>query len=210
MTGILQITRLVCESAEARGKVLEALQHAAIDAASQDGEIEQYLVTTPLEDTSGVDIYVIEEFTSQSALECHQAAQTVDALRNMLSAPPETHSNPIAIKTTSGPPLLLTTSPAVLLVGIEYKPGTSSNAVTGWEKMAEGAVKSVPGVNVFTVAKDAEANIVRTVEVLDSWDSLNVLVKTDAAKNNIEHNGKDRTGVKSAIRLRAVAGFVGR
>lgn len=128
---------------------------------------------------------------------------------NILSAPPEIHSNPIAIKTASGPPLPLSATPAILLVGMEYRPGTSSNAVAGWKEMAEGAVQSVPGVNVFTVAEDAGMNTVRTVEVLDSWGSLSVLVKTDAAKRNIEHNGKDRTGAKSAIKLRAVAGFVG-
>lgn len=76
--------------------------------------------------------------------------------------------------------------------------------------MAKGAISSVSGVNIFTVAEDKETNSVRTVEVLDSWDTLSVLVKTDAAKKNIEHNGKDRTGVKSAIKVRAVAGFIGR
>lgn len=76
--------------------------------------------------------------------------------------------------------------------------------------MAQGAVERVPGVNVFTVMEDAETSCIRTIEVLDSWDSLSVLVKTDAAKQNIKQNGKDRTGVKTAIKVHAVAGFVGR
>lgn len=54
----------------------------------------------------------------------------------------------------------------------------------------------VSGVNVFTVAENAERGPARTVEVLDFWDSLSVLVKTDAAKKNFEHNGNDRSGIK--------------
>lgn len=76
--------------------------------------------------------------------------------------------------------------------------------------MAEGAVESVPGVNVFTVMEDVVTDCIRTIEVLDCWDSLSVLIKTDAATQNIEQNGRDRTGVKTAIKVRAVAGFVGR
>lgn len=91
-----------------------------------------------------------------------------------------------------------------------YKLGTVSKAVAGWKDMAEGAVQSVPGVNVFTVIEDAENSTIRTIEVLDAWESLTALVKTDAAKRNIEHNGKDRTGQKIAIKLHPVAGFVGR
>ena len=33
-------------------------------------------------------------------------------------------------------------------------------------------------------------------------------MKTDAAKKNIQHNGNDRTGIKNAIKVRAVAVFV--
>lgn len=142
-----------------------------------------------------------------------QAAKHLERLLNggeVLSSPLETSICPIDIKKTSGPPLSLSSNPAILLVGMEYNPGTSSNAVAGWVGMATGAIESVPGVNVFTVAEDKAANTVRTIGVLDSWESLSVLVKTDAAKKNIEHNGKDRTGVKSAIKVRAVAGFVGR
>jgi len=155
-------------------------------------------------------------FTSQDPSKYFEATKNSKHLRNMLdnssflSAPPKIHVNAIAIKMRSGPPLPLTAAPAVLLVSIEYKPGSSSNAVAGWEEMAKGAVQRVPGVNVFTVAEHAETSTIRTVEVLDSWDSLDVLVKTDATKKNIEHNGRDRTGVKSAIKLRAVVGFVGR
>lgn len=186
----------------------------------------------PVEDVPGTEVYIVEEysgllitrhtltdslrFTSQAAHDSYSASRPTEDLnvllsnRDTLSEPPTIRNNAIAIKTTSGPPMPLSANPAILLVGMEYNPETSSNAVSGWKDMAEGAVESVPGVNVFTVAEDAETNSVRTVEVLDSWESLNVLVKTDAAKRNIEHNGKDRTGVKSAIKLRAVAGFVGR
>ena len=132
------------------------------------------------------------------------------ASNGILPEAPEIHTNPIAIKTTSNSPLPVSANPAILLVGMEYKPGTSSSAVAGWVDMAKGAVESVPGVNVFTVVDDPKTNNVRTVEVLDTWESLSMLVKTDAAKMNIEHNGKDRTGVKSAIKVRSVAGFVGR
>ncbi|KAF3032675.1 hypothetical protein E8E11_001765 [Didymella keratinophila] len=203
-------------SAEARDTIIEALQHTVIDAATRFDEVEQYLVTIPLEDTSKSDVYIIEEFTSQDKSKCFEATAISKRLRRMLdnssllSVPPEIHVNPIAIKTRSGSPLPLAAAPAVLLVSIEYKPRLSSNAVAGWKEMAKGAVQSVPGVNVFTVAEDAGASTIRTVEVLESWDDLSVLVKTDAAKKNIEHNGIDRTGVKSAIKLRAVAGFVGR
>lgn len=155
-------------------------------------------------------------FTSQAAHDSHCATQLLKDIggfisdNDILSKPLETHNSSIATKKTSGPPLPLSANPAILLVCLEYVPGTSTNAVAGWIEMAKGAISSVSGVNIFTVAEDKETNSVRTVEVLDSWDTLSVLVKTDAAKKNIEHNGKDRTGVKSAIKVRAVAGFIGR
>jgi hypothetical protein len=64
--------------------------------------------------------------------------------------------------------------------------------------MARGAVETVPDFNVFTAAEDAEMNSVNTVEVLNSYEILRMLVKTDAAKKNIEHNEKDRPEVKIA------------
>lgn len=155
-------------------------------------------------------------FVTKKAFESHQSSQAVLALdsllrdHNIVAGDPEVHVGPVSIRATSGRPLPLTSNPAILLVGMEYKPGTLSNALQGWKAMAEGAVDSVPGVNVFTVMEDAETSNIRTVEVLDSWESLSVLVQTDAAKRNIEHNGKDRTGHKTAIKLQAVAGFIGR
>lgn len=139
--------------------------------------------------------------------------QEIDILlneRGIVPGHPEIRIGPVIIKATSDSPLPLSSNPAILLVGMEYKPGTVSHAAAGWKGMAEGAVQSVSGVNVFTVMEDQETSSIRTIEVLDSWESLSVLVKTDAAKQNIEHNGRDRTGNKSAIKLRAVAGFVGR
>lgn len=139
-----------------------------------------------------------------------QALEALSGDASIVSQRLEIHTGHVSIKTTSGSPLPLSSEPAILLVGMEYKHGTVSNAVTGWKNMAKGAIQSVPGVNVFTVMEDTETSSIRTVEVLDNWESLSVLVKTDAARQNIEHNGKDRTGHKSAIKLRAVAGFVGR
>lgn len=129
---------------------------------------------------------------------------------SIVTSEPEVHIGYIAVKAVSGGPLILASNPAILLVGMEYKPGTVSNAVAGWKDMAEGAIESVSGVNVFTVMEDTSTSTIRTIEVLDSWESLSILVKTDAAKRNIDHNGEDRTGKKSAIKLQAVAGFVGR
>ncbi|KAJ4984974.1 phenylacetyl- ligase [Stagonosporopsis vannaccii] len=196
--------------------MLAALQSAADHTLANDPGVAQFLVALPLEDATGNVIHVVEEFETKSAFESHQGLQSVKAVEALLgeesvvSDNPEIHVGPVAIKATSGRPLPLTADPAILLVGMEYKPGTVSNAAAGWKDMAEGAVKSVPGVNVFTVMEDEETSSIRTIEVLDSWESLGVLVQTNAAKQNIKHNGKDRTGCKSAIKLRAVAGFVGR
>jgi hypothetical protein len=97
---------------------------------------------------------------------------------------------------------------AVLLVGVEYEPVPYSNAIVTWGEMAKGAVQTVPDANVFLVAEHTQTSTIRTVERTNSWDSVGVLLRSDAAGKNVENNGTGRTSVKSAIKLHAV-GFVG-
>lgn len=127
---------------------------------------------------------------------------------DLLAQPPEVHNCPISSKHTSGAPLPISSNPAILLVNVGYRPGTTVHSLEGWKDFAKSASSSVKGFNVFTVVEDKETNSVRAEYVLDSWEALGEVQSLGVAEKN-KDNAKNRTSV-DAVKIRAIAGFIGR
>lgn len=128
----------------------------------------------------------------------------------MLAQPPEVHTCAIVANKTS-PPLRISSDPAIILANFEYKPGTLTHALGGWKDVVGYVRENEAATKGYTVCEDKEGNSVRTVEVYENWDFLeSVHVKNEAIKRNQEQNGRDRTGVKGAVRVKAIDGFLGR
>lgn len=123
------------------------------------------------------------------------------------------HVCPIISAKTSSPPPTFTAarSPAIVLAHVEYRPGTLAHALQGWSGVVDYVSKHEFWTKSYAVCEDKEANCVRTVEVYESWEFVDkVHLKSEAIARNQELNGKDRTGVQGAVRVRAVDGFLGR
>ncbi|KAF2628329.1 hypothetical protein BU25DRAFT_339522, partial [Macroventuria anomochaeta] len=98
-----------------------ALQHVVDHVTANEPDTVQYLVTVPVDNVSAVEIHIIGEYVSlPSAYDAQQALQSVRDLESLLQENgilphcPEIHTGPVAIKTTSGPPLLLSSNPAII------------------------------------------------------------------------------------------------
>ena len=62
MTGILTTARLVFKDTSAREKAIEAFRKIIAFTTSNEPEVLQYVCALPVEDKSGTDIYMIEEY----------------------------------------------------------------------------------------------------------------------------------------------------
>lgn len=160
-------------------------------------------------------IRLFVRYADQAASDAHVATPPVQDLiklfttGDVLAQPPEVHNASVAVKSVSGAPIPASSNPAIVILNVDYKSGTTTHAVQGWREAGE-SVKSIKGFNVWTVAEDKEASSVRAIYVGDSWESFDTFHKSGVAQRNQEHNGKDRTGVQGAVKIKVVDGFVGR
>lgn len=217
MSPIIVTARIVCVSRSARDQVLSAFHKIVEFTQPNEPDVLRYVVMLPLEDTTGTVIYMLEEYASSAANDAHIATAPVQDLIQLftsggvLAQPPEVHLCPvIASKTATSVPSI-SANPAIVLAHVEYKPGTLSRAVKDWSKVVDYATNNEHWTQGYTLGKDKEGNCVRTVEVYESWGFLdNVHLKSEAIAENQQANGKDRTGVQGAVRVRAVDGYLGR
>ncbi|KAF2686876.1 hypothetical protein K458DRAFT_363249 [Lentithecium fluviatile CBS 122367] len=217
MAPIIVTARIVCKSKEARETVLSAFHKIIEFTQPHEPEVLRYVVTLPVDDTTGTVLYMIEEYASPAANDAHIATPPVHALiqlfttGDVLAKAPEVHICPIIANNASYPVPSLSSSPAVVLAHFGYKPGTLPHALEGWKAVVEYVSKEEYWTRGYTVGEDKEGESVRTVEVYESWEFLEkVHVKSEAVRRNEAHNGRDRTGVHGAVRVRTVDGFLGR
>lgn len=157
-------------------------------------------------------------YASPAANDAHIATPPVQDLiklfttGDVLAGAPEVHISPIiANKTPSSPIPTIASSPAIVIAHFGYKPNKLSHALEGWKSVVEYVTKNEYWTRGYTVGEDKDGESVRTVEVYESWDFLDkVHGKGEAVAKNQEQNGRDRTAVHGAVRLRAVDGFLGR
>ena len=130
---------------------------------------------------------------------------------DVLAAAPEVHITPIIANKTSTPIPTLSSNPAIVIAHVGYKSDTLSHALQGWKALVEDVAKNEYWTRGYTVGEDKEGMSVRTVEVYESWESLEkVHAQGEAVKKNQEQNGRERSAVHGAVRVRAVDGFLGR
>lgn len=170
-----------------------------------------YLFTT-------IHIPKLHRYASQAASDSHLATQPVKDLISLfttgdvLAAAPEVHTAPIVVNKLARPTPSISDNPAIVLANFEYKPGTLGNAVKGWKSVTDYVSAKEDGTKSYTVMADLEkGKEIRTVEVYENWDYMeNVHLKSPVIASNVEQNGKDRTGVEGAVRVKFVDGFLGR
>ncbi|CAI6332883.1 unnamed protein product [Periconia digitata] len=217
MSPIIVTARIVCVSKQARESVLCAFHKIIEFTQPNEPEVLRYVVTLPLDDTTGTVLYMIEEYTSDAASDAHIATQPVQDLIQLFTAggvlaqPPEVHTCLVVGSKTSRPVPQVSEDPAIVLAHVEYKPRTVSHALKGWLNVLGHAKNDEYWTKGYTLGREKDANFVRTVEMYQSWGFLdNVHLKSDAVAKNYLENGKDRTGVQGAVRVKAVDGYLGR
>jgi quinol monooxygenase YgiN len=157
-------------------------------------------------------------YASQAASDSHLATQPVKDLielfttGDVLAGAPEVHIAPIVVNKLARTAPSISDNPAIVLSNFEYKPGTLENAIKGWKSVVDYVSAKEDGTKSYTILADLEkGKEIRTVEVYQSWDYMeNVHLKSPVIASNVEQNGKDRTGVKGAVRVKLVDGFLGR
>ncbi|KAJ4376018.1 hypothetical protein N0V83_001298 [Neocucurbitaria cava] len=212
MTGILTTAKLTFKSPEAREKAIDAFRKVIAFTNPNEPEVLAYVCALPVDDTTKTEIYMIEEYASQAASDAHLATQPVQDLINLfttgdvLAGAPEVHNSFVAAKNTSESPVPVSSNPAILLVNVGYKAGTTANALSGWKSTGERALSSVKGFHVFVAAEDKESSSVRAVYVLDGWKAAEEFEKSGIEKQT----EKDRAGGVETVKIRAVDGYVKR
>ncbi|KAF2269772.1 hypothetical protein CC78DRAFT_239450 [Lojkania enalia] len=216
MAPIITTAKIVCKAKEARVKVLQAFHQIVEYAHKNEPGVLRYLVTLPLNDEAGAEIYTIEEYESPVANDIHIATPPVQDLINIftsghvLVAAPEVHTSPIAYnKVPQSTPRLLS-KPAIVLTHLAYKTGTLMQALEGWKHVVDNVTANEENTLAYTVLNDEKGIEVRTVEVYENWEYVeNVHLKNPVIAENQKKNGADIV-YQGAVRLRAVDGFFGK
>ncbi|KAJ4351446.1 uncharacterized protein N0V89_006788 [Didymosphaeria variabile] len=216
MAPILVTARIVCSSKEARKTVLDAFHKIIQFTQTHEPDVLRYIVTLPVDDTTGTVLYMIEEYASQAASDAHLATQPVQDLiklfttSDVLAQPPEVHTSTVTSSKPCSPPPAISTSPCIVLAHFDYQAGKVANALLGWADVVEYVAKNEYWTRGYTVGEGKDKNSVRTVETYESWEFLEkVHMKNEAIAKNQQQNGKDRVG-QGAVRVTAVDGFLGR
>jgi hypothetical protein len=102
--------------------------------------------------------------------------------------------------------LPISSNPAIILAHTEYRQGTTSDTLEGWNKLTESAFKSVTGLKKFVVSEDKVSNSVRTEYVLESWEQYEAFLKSGVRKAHQEGSKI----IANDVKVRAIAGFLGR
>ncbi|KAL1798099.1 hypothetical protein ACET3X_002136 [Alternaria dauci] len=207
MTAILTTARLVFKDSSARQMAIDAFHKIIEHTTAQEPQVLQYICALPVDDSSGTEIYMIEEYANQEASDSHLATKPVQDLiqlfttGNVLAQPPEVHNSKVIAKRSSGSPPPVSSNPAVMLMNIPSKSELSTADTERWREMSSIVMESVKGVVAFTVVEDREANSTRVEAVLQSWDAF-------AQYQEFMIDGrKDGAGV---VKVRPIDGFVGR
>lgn len=146
-------------------------------------------------------------YANQAASDAHLATKPVQDLiqlfttGDVLAQPPEVHNCPIITKKTSGPPVPVSSNPAIVLMKIPSRSNLSAKEVERWCELSLIIMKSVKGVAAFTVVEDREANSTRVECVLQSWDAF-----AEYQKFMID----GRRDAAEVVKVRPIDGFVGR
>lgn len=161
--------------------------------------------------------HTTRRYTSSAANDAHLATQPVQDLiklfttSDVLASAPEVHISPIVASKTFTPVPTIASNPAILIAHVGYKPDTLSHALRGWKALVENVTKNEYWTKGYTVGEDKEGQSVRTVEMYESWAFFDkVHGKGEAVVKNQEQNGRDRTPVHGAVRVRAIDGYLGR
>ncbi|KAH7355982.1 hypothetical protein BKA66DRAFT_515729 [Pyrenochaeta sp. MPI-SDFR-AT-0127] len=208
MAGVLTTARIVCKSTEARDTVIESFRKIIAYTTPNEPEVLQYVCALPVDDTLKTEIYMIEEYASPAANDAHMATKPVQDLiqlfstSDVLAQPPEVHTCPISSKHTSGIPPPISSNPAILLVNVGYKAGTTANALESWRNFTKSASSSVKELNLSIVVEDKETNSIRAEYVLDSWGAIEGFRYLASEEN--------RTGEVDAVKIRVIDGYIGR
>lgn len=144
-------------------------------------------------------MFMASRYTNQAASDAHLATKPVQDLiqlfttGDVLAGPPEVHNCPVKHRKTFGQPLSLSSNPAIVLLH------STSSGVDSWKS----AVDSAKGANFGAVVEDKDTKGVRTELILDGWSSYEAFEKSEAAKTLL-------TDSESAVKIRPIAGFLGR
>ena len=216
---IVTTARVPCASKDSRQKALVAFRKIVEYSQANEPGVLRYIVTLPVDDPNEKDIYMVEEYADQAALDAHLNAPPVVDLIALFGQPGVLAGVPDVYNLTPSidfarpelRSLSLEKKPAMVMASFGFKASTLSHAVEGWRELIAYSEQNEPQTWGYTVMGDNQSNTLRTVEAYESWEFVKgVHLKSPAIKVNTEHNGNDRTGEMSVVELKAVDGFFGR
>ena len=157
-------------------------------------------------------------YASEELRLAHLASQPVKELLNQLSpeseainSPPQIHVLRPSLSFQRSAVVEVSQAQLVILASFGYQDGRTSHALHGWKAIVDNCEANEPQVLGYAVLEDAQDNTIRTVEVYaDAAFSSGDHVKSAAVKYNQEQNGGDRDRRKDVVKLKPVAGFLGR
>lgn len=125
--------------------------------------------------------------------------------------PPEIHVLPPALSYQRAGLTNSDQAELIILAYFGYQQGLTRKALEGWRGIVDNCEANEPPVLAYAVMEDVEHNTIRTAEVYASAEFAGTThLRSEAVKFNQEQNGMDRDGRKGVVKLKPVAGFLGR
>jgi hypothetical protein len=112
---------------------------------------------------------------------------------DVLGGAPEVHNCPIRHKKTTGSPLPVSSTPAVVLL----------HTTTGGVDVCSEAIDNNAGLSAVLVVEDKETKGVRAQYVLSTWENYAAFEKSAAGRSITAE-------AQETVKIRPIAGFLGR
>ncbi|ORY09985.1 hypothetical protein BCR34DRAFT_359201 [Clohesyomyces aquaticus] len=210
MVPIVTTAKIVCVDKEARKKVLDAFHQIVEFSRQNEAGVLRYMVTIPLEDQSGTDLYMIEEYASAAANESHIATPPVQELLTLfgkggiLSSKPEVSTLPISYRTNSSSAIPTLSSLAIVIGRYKCEHGGSADALRKVMTESEGSKDDYVPLSDYVIMEEKESGRLKTVGIYEGWEAW------EKAKNErfyMPHVMHEESTAMAIVRLRAVDGL---
>ncbi|KAL1611823.1 hypothetical protein SLS60_000043 [Paraconiothyrium brasiliense] len=218
MPNLVVVAQLPFASSTARDTALEKLRTIAQFAKDNEPETLKYSISASRKASKGNVLFVIEEYTSQSAFDAHMAAEPVKDMVSWLTANQKQLDGEATVTMSetycsfTRPEITKAADPWICYASIEYKQGKRAEALEPWKHVTSETEKNEAETLSYSILKDTgHPEKIKTVEVYKSQEYFKeVHVPSKAVQENVRDYGNEiRIGLEHSF-LKLEAGFLGR
>ncbi|KAF2271420.1 uncharacterized protein EI97DRAFT_428239 [Westerdykella ornata] len=210
-------TKFQTAGGAARQSVIDELGKLSDYVKENEGGCIRYAVTIPRDQNEGKSVYVIEEYTSQEALDAHTGSKAVAETLAYFQEKPALFSGPMEVAVTesssafSRSKIAEASDPFIAYAEIGYQDGTIHGALEGWSAVTKETQERESDSLAYYIVKDKENDVtIRTFEVyISEAYCRGVHFKNKAVFENRAKYGDIRTYFRPVF-LKLVAGWLGR